>query len=61
MGGSYVKSPVASFTFVCSSVRNRVRVTILVFTLADSDGGISPFPLAAMIIGIGKGGGVTTK
>lgn len=38
---TYVKSPVASLCFVCSSVRNRVNVTMLVFTLADSAGGIS--------------------
>ena len=47
---SYVKSPVASLTFVCSSVKKRVRVTMLVLTLADSDGGISPFPLEAMML-----------
>ena len=47
---SYVKSPVASLTFVCSSVRNRVRVTMLVLTLAVSEGGISPFPLEAMMV-----------
>lgn len=47
---SYVKSPVASLCFVCSSVKNRVNVTIFVFTLVDSEGGISwAFPLAAML------------
>lgn len=31
-----VKSPVASLTFACSSVRKRVRVTMLVLILSDS-------------------------
>ncbi len=38
---SYVKSPVASLCFVCSSVKNRVNVTMFVFTLVDSAGGSS--------------------
>ncbi len=48
--GSYVKSPVASLTFVCSSVRNRVKVIIFVFTLEVSDEGISPLPLVAIVL-----------
>jgi hypothetical protein len=46
-----VKSPVASLCLACSSVKNRVRVTMFVLTVADSAGGIwCPFPpLEAML------------
>lgn len=34
----YVKSPVASLCLACSSVRNRVRVTISVLTCSVEEG-----------------------
>jgi hypothetical protein len=37
-----VKSPVASLCFVCSSVRNRVRVTMSVL-IFSTEGGSAPF------------------
>jgi hypothetical protein len=46
--GTYVKSPVASLTLDCSSVKKRVRVMISVFIVVASDGGSSPFSLVAM-------------
>ena len=44
-------SPVASLCFTCSSVRNRVRVTMLVFTEAVSDDADTslPFPFVAIM------------
>lgn len=46
---TYVKSPVASLCFVCSSVRKRVKVTIFVFIVAVSAEGTS-FPLLLVAI-----------
>lgn len=43
-GGTYVKSPVASLCFTCSSVRNRVRVTMLVLTFS-----VSSWPLPFVV------------
>jgi len=45
-----VKSPVASLCFVCSSVRNLVRVTMSMLTFSACTGGISPFvPFVAIL------------
>jgi hypothetical protein len=44
---SYVKSPLASLCFACSSVRNRVRVTMSVLTFSFWIG--TPLPLEAMM------------
>lgn len=46
----YVKSPVASGTLCCSSVRNRVRVTMLVLMVAVSAGGTSPFEAIVKVL-----------
>lgn len=35
-GGTYVKSPVASLILTCSSVKKRVRVTMLVLMVSAS-------------------------
>ena len=44
-----VKSPVASLCLVCSSVRNRVRVTMSRLIFSWATGGISPLvPLTAV-------------
>jgi hypothetical protein len=43
---SYVKSPVASLCFVCSSVKNRVRVMMSVLTASPL---LSPLPLDAIL------------
>ena len=52
---TYVKSPVASLTLSCSSVRNRVKVTISVLIEADSEGGISPFdPVIVLFVWASK-------
>ena len=40
---TYVKSPVASLTLACSSVRKRVKVTMSVLMPADSVAALSPF------------------
>jgi len=47
-----VKSPVASLCLICSSVRNRVSVTMLVLTFSITGGVTSPFllPLRAAIL-----------
>lgn len=45
---SYVKSPVASLCFTCSSVRNLVSVTMWVLTFSPSTGLEDPF--VAMMI-----------
>ena len=39
---AYVKSPVASLCFVCSSVRNRVSVTMSVLIFSCATGTVSP-------------------
>jgi len=47
-----VKSPVASLCLICSSVRNRVRVTMFVFIFSITGGGVtSPFPFQDAMIG----------
>jgi hypothetical protein len=51
--GSYVKSPVASLCLICSSVRNRVRVTMLVLIFSMTGGVTSPFPFGYAILGEG--------
>jgi hypothetical protein len=48
---AYVKSPVASLYLVCSSVRKRVNVTILVLMVAVSAGGTSPFEAMVVVVG----------
>ena len=45
--GAYVKSPVASLCLACSSVRNRVKVTMCVLTFSISE---LPFPVDAILI-----------
>ena len=55
---AYVKSPVASLCLVCSSVRNRVRVTMSVLIFSWATGTISPFvcAMAAAQDNAGEGG-----
>jgi hypothetical protein len=43
---AYVKSPVASLCFACSSVRNLVRVTMSVLTCSCW----TPFPFVDMLM-----------
>lgn len=54
---SHVKSPVASLCLICSSVRNRVRVTMLVLIFSIIGGVTSPFPFWASIVGEIRGNG----
>jgi hypothetical protein len=50
MGRTYVKSPVASLCFVCSSVRKRVKVTISVLIFGAATGApTSPLPFVAIV------------
>ena len=57
--GTDVKSPVASLCLVCSSVRNRVRVTMLRLIFSWAMGGISPLvPLTAVVMMVVYGGNV---
>ena len=50
-GSSHVKSPVASLCLICSSVRNRVRVTMFVLIFSIMGGVASPpFPLVVVIL-----------
>ena len=51
---TYVKSPVASLCFVCSSVRKRVRVTISVLIFSWPTGPPSPAiePFVPLVVAI---------
>lgn len=50
---AYVKSPVASLCLACSSVRKRVRVTMLVLTFSVS----CPLEVVAIVSDFGRGVG----
>jgi len=50
---SYVKSPVASLCFACSSVRKRVRVTMSVLIFSGVMGACPPF-VAMVKVEFGK-------
>ena len=49
----YVKSPVASLCFACSSVRNRVRVTMSVFIFSALAGKFPPLVAMIKVRGVG--------
>lgn len=47
---TYVKSPVASLCFTCSSVRKRVRVTISVLIFSCWTEGFAPLDAMAAVV-----------
>ena len=49
VGSRYVKSPVASLCFACSSVRNRVKVMMSVLMASWPTGGVAE-PLVPLVV-----------